>query len=77
MVSIFEKGFKVGNVACCGSGRYRGILNCGAEKYELCDNPSDYVFFDSVHPSEKAYQIFAQQMWNVSRPYSLKSLFQL
>jgi hypothetical protein len=38
------------------------------------------VFFDSGHPSEKAYQQFAEQMWsgppNVTGPYNLKALFE-
>ncbi|KAI9102952.1 hypothetical protein K1719_023391 [Acacia pycnantha] len=76
-------GFKEGDVACCGSGPYRGTLTCGGilgrTSYELCKNSSEYVFFDSVHPSDRANQFFAQQMWighlKVAAPYNLKSLF--
>ncbi|BFG24102.1 hypothetical protein CerSpe_103760 [Prunus speciosa] len=53
-------GFKEGKVACCGSGQYRGIDSCGGKRgvteYELCDNVSEYVYFDSGHPTERVYQ---------------------
>ena len=52
------KGFKEGGDACCGSGPYRGYSNCGigvaGKDYELCDNPSEYVLFDAVRPTERA-----------------------
>ncbi|KAG4394266.1 hypothetical protein GLYMA_03G263900v4 [Glycine max] len=77
-------GFKEGGVACCGSGPYRGNFSCGgkgAEKdYDLCENPSEYVFFDSVHPTERADQIISQFMWSghqsIAGPFNLKTLFQ-
>ncbi|KAF7813979.1 GDSL esterase/lipase 5 [Senna tora] len=76
-------GFKEGMVACCGSGPYRGYSTCGGRmgvKYELCENPSDHVFFDPSHYSERAAQIIAHQMWsgngNTTGPYNLRSLFQ-
>lgn len=76
-------GFEKGKVACCGSGPYRGILSCGgrgAEEYQLCDNPSDYLFFDGGHLTEKANNQLAKLMWsgnsNVIWPYNLKTLFQ-
>ncbi|KAI4355379.1 hypothetical protein L6164_004159 [Bauhinia variegata] len=77
-------GFKEGNVACCGTGPYRGFSSCGGKgavkEYELCDNPNNYVFFDSAHPTERANQFFAQQMWSgndsVTVPQNLKTLFE-
>ncbi|XP_022152560.1 GDSL esterase/lipase 1-like [Momordica charantia] len=76
--------FKEGKVACCGSGPFRGYSSCGGrngQEYELCGNPSEYLFFDGSHPSEKANQLFAQFLWNGSseiiRPYNLNVLFHL
>lgn len=47
--NFYNEGFKEGKMACCGSGPYRGVVNCGGKgsvkEYELCGNPSDYVFF--------------------------------
>ncbi|KAK9923840.1 hypothetical protein M0R45_032238 [Rubus argutus] len=76
-------GFKEGKKACCGSGPYRGINNCGGKgpgkEYELCDNPSDYVFFDGNHPTERASQQFSKLMWsgnsNFTWPCNIQELF--
>ncbi|MED6192498.1 hypothetical protein PIB30_010705 [Stylosanthes scabra] len=78
-------GFKGGSGGCCGSGPYRGVDTCGGNKgikeYELCDNPNDYVFFDSHHPSDKACQYFAKLIWDgnhtFNKPCNLNQLFQL
>ncbi|XVF01592.1 hypothetical protein REPUB_Repub04eG0101700 [Reevesia pubescens] len=77
-------GFKDATTACCGSGLYRGIYSCGGkrgiEEYELCENPGEIFFFDSYHPSEKAHQQFAKEMWSggsdVIWPYNIKALFE-
>ncbi|XP_007042987.2 PREDICTED: GDSL esterase/lipase 1 [Theobroma cacao] len=77
-------GFKDATTACCGSGVYRGTYSCGGKRgikeYELCENSSENFFFDSYHPSEKAFQQFAQEMWSggsdVISPYNIKQLFE-
>ncbi|XP_049387956.1 GDSL esterase/lipase 5-like [Solanum stenotomum] len=78
-------GFKISETACCGTGPFRGVLSCGGKRqvkeYELCNNVKDYLFFDSSHPSEKAYQKYTELLWNgtpdVVAPYNLKSFFEL
>ncbi|RDX84131.1 GDSL esterase/lipase 5 [Mucuna pruriens] len=64
-------GFEVGNSACCGGGPFRGDFSCGGkrgiEEYELCNNPNEYQFFDSLHPTDSAAQHFAKLMWNGKR----------
>ncbi|KAL4277615.1 hypothetical protein S245_072251 [Arachis hypogaea] len=78
-------GFKESGVACCGSGLYNGDYTCGGKRaskdYDLCKNPSDYVFFDSVHPTESVNKIFSQIMWSGNQtstgPYNLKTLFEV
>ncbi|OWM76403.1 GDSL esterase/lipase 1-like [Punica granatum] len=78
-------GFKEGKEACCGSGPYRGRSSCGGRngetEYELCANPSEYVFFDAGHPSEKVNKQVAELMWSGSTevigPYNLEALFKL
>ncbi|KAA8541591.1 hypothetical protein F0562_022743 [Nyssa sinensis] len=75
-------GFKEGKVACCGSGPYRG-KNCGGNngtaEYELCSNPSEYVWFDMAHTTEGANWQLAKLMWSgspkVTGPCNLKQLF--
>ncbi|KAK6787251.1 hypothetical protein RDI58_015776 [Solanum bulbocastanum] len=78
-------GFKISETACCGTGPFRGIFSCGGKRqvkeYELCKNVKDYLFFDSSHPSEQAYQKYTELLWNgtpvVVAPYNLKSFFKL
>ncbi|XP_055961665.1 GDSL esterase/lipase 1-like isoform X2 [Mercurialis annua] len=74
-------GFKETKTACCGSGPFRGIGQCGITKdYELCDNPSEYLFFDGSHPTEKSNKQIAKLMWSgnpkVISPYNLKTLLE-
>ncbi|GAV92024.1 Lipase_GDSL domain-containing protein [Cephalotus follicularis] len=73
-------GFKVVNDACCGSGVYHGV-NCGLGIYELCNNTSEYLFFDGSHQTEHAYSQLAELWWNgtstTTAPYTLKQLFEL
>ncbi|CAA7018496.1 unnamed protein product [Microthlaspi erraticum] len=79
-------GFKEVKKACCGSGPLRGINTCGgrmglSQSYELCENVTDYFFFDPFHLTEKVHQQIAELIWsgptNVTRPYNLKALFEL
>ncbi|KAJ0007788.1 hypothetical protein Pint_29350 [Pistacia integerrima] len=72
-------GFKEGKVACCGSGLYNG-QNCGVGSYKLCKNPSEYVFFDGGHTTQKTNRQLAELLWsggpNVTGPYNVKQLFE-
>ncbi|PIN01189.1 hypothetical protein CDL12_26310 [Handroanthus impetiginosus] len=68
-------GFKEGKKACCGTGHFNGIFSCGGKRvvkdYELCNNPSEFVFWDSYHLTERVYKQMADQMWS----RSLKKFF--
>lgn len=75
-------GFKEGKAACCGCGTYRGS-GCGErdgnEPYELCSNPSEYVWFDGAHTTEMANHQLAKLLWSgkpsVTGPHNMKQLF--
>ncbi|KAJ6776128.1 GDSL-LIKE LIPASE/ACYLHYDROLASE [Salix koriyanagi] len=73
-------GFEEVKKACCGSGPFRGSITCGQKVYQLCDNVSEYFFFDGIHPTEKANYQFAKLMWDGSpkivKPFNLKTLFE-
>lgn len=75
-----DYGFNGSAVACCGVGIDRGA-NCGMGNYELCDDPSEYVFFDGYHPSEAANTLIAKLLWsgspNVTEPLNFKELYEL
>lgn len=74
-------------MACCGSGPYRGIMSCGGKRgvteYQLCENVTDYVFFDSGHATERIYQQVSKLWWSHSTPdvtaryINLKELFEV
>ncbi|KAF7151358.1 hypothetical protein RHSIM_Rhsim02G0226600 [Rhododendron simsii] len=77
--------FEEGKSACCGSGPYRGVISCGGKRgvkeFELCSNPSEFVFFDAGHPTERLNKQLAQQMWSATTPsivgpYNLEALFE-
>ncbi|CAM8945343.1 unnamed protein product [Rhodiola kirilowii] len=78
-----QHGFKDGVNACCGMGPYRGTNTCGGTKsikhYDLCDEPADYVWWDSYHATEKLHEQVAEDLWDGPAsfigPYSRKSLF--
>jgi len=81
-------GFKEVETACCGTGKFRGVFSCGGKRivkeYALCKNINDYLFWDSIHFTEKTYMQIANEMWNninyIHPPhgsYSIKELFHL
>ncbi|KAA8534732.1 hypothetical protein F0562_029826 [Nyssa sinensis] len=75
--------FKEGVNACCGAGPYGGLFTCGGTKkvidYQLCDNPEDYIWWDSFHPTERIHEEFAKALWDgppfTVGPYNLQDLF--
>ncbi|XP_022777243.1 GDSL esterase/lipase 5-like [Durio zibethinus] len=80
-------GFKEGETACCGTGKYRGVFSCGGKrtvkKFELCKNPNEYVFWDSFHLTGKIYKQLANAMWSGTTnssgvgPHNMKKLFRI
>ncbi|MBA0864443.1 hypothetical protein Goshw_002950 [Gossypium schwendimanii] len=81
-------GFKEGETACCGTGEYRGVLSCGGKRpvkeFQLCKHPQKYVFWDSLHLTERTYKQLADQMWGGATsdshdvgPYNIKQLFRI
>ncbi|PON45110.1 Lipase [Parasponia andersonii] len=81
-----QYGFMEGKTACCGTGQFRGVFSCGGKRpvqeFQLCENPDEYVFWDSIHLTEKVYKQLADEMWRGTSnsltvgPYNLKDLFQ-
>ncbi|RAL37528.1 hypothetical protein DM860_000222 [Cuscuta australis] len=73
-------GLRDATEGCCGSGLYRGVLNCGGDGYQLCKDVRGHVFFDGAHANENVYEQCAELMWSgdsdVIWPYNLKTLVQ-
>lgn len=49
-------GFDKVDRGCCGTGLLEVTYLCNPRS-TLCPNVSDYVFFDSVHPTERTYYL--------------------
>ena len=51
----FEKG-------CCGSGKLEVSILCNEFEPETCTDYSNYVFWDSYHPTEAAYKSIVKEL---------------
>ncbi|XP_022955019.1 GDSL esterase/lipase At5g45960-like [Cucurbita moschata] len=52
--NVGKSGFEKVDVGCCGSGLLEMSLFCNY-KSPVCLDASRYLFFDAIHPTEKAY----------------------
>eukprot|EP00253_Pinus_taeda_P010115 PITA_10115 len=53
-------GFEVTGKACCGTGTIESGYLCNEATPFTCIDASKYVFFDSVHLTQKSYAIISQ-----------------
>lgn len=51
--------FEKANRGCCGTGLLEATFMCNPNSY-VCPNASKYVFWDSIHPTEKTYYLISQ-----------------
>ncbi|KAJ4710160.1 GDSL esterase/lipase [Melia azedarach] len=58
-----RSGFNVLDNGCCGVGAIEAGPLCNQFVTSTCANVSQYVFWDSAHPSERAYRILASPIW--------------
>ncbi|XP_027332633.1 GDSL esterase/lipase EXL3-like isoform X2 [Abrus precatorius] len=54
IVNYQTYGYKVGDRGCCGTGKIEVTFLCN-NLDPTCPNVSDYVFWDSFHPTESVY----------------------
>ncbi|CAH8316196.1 unnamed protein product [Eruca vesicaria subsp. sativa] len=58
-----KSGFTEATKGCCGTGTVETTsLLCNPKSYGTCPNATQYVFWDSVHPSEAANEILATSL---------------
>ncbi|KAI3455511.1 hypothetical protein Pfo_012174 [Paulownia fortunei] len=58
-----KNGFTEATRGCCGTGTVETtILLCNPKSIGTCPNATQYVFWDSVHPSQAANQILADSL---------------
>lgn len=48
-------GFLKTRRGCCGTGTYEAGPFCN-KHHPVCKNASQYLFWDSIHPGQSAYQ---------------------
>ncbi|XP_071741109.1 GDSL esterase/lipase At2g30220-like [Rutidosis leptorrhynchoides] len=56
-----KHGFRETLKGCCGTGLLEAGPIC-TPLTPLCHNASEYLFFDSIHPSEKAYRYVTESI---------------
>ncbi|XP_025883773.2 GDSL esterase/lipase At5g45960-like isoform X1 [Solanum lycopersicum] len=54
--------FEFVNIGCCGTGLLEFGLACNPMS-NICPNSSKYYWWDSVHPTEKAYDIISKTLF--------------
>jgi phospholipase/lecithinase/hemolysin len=54
-------GFTEANQGCCGNGLLAMGELCTVE-LPHCQSPEEYIFFDSVHPTQAAYKALADHV---------------
>ncbi|XVF81689.1 hypothetical protein PTKIN_Ptkin15bG0175600 [Pterospermum kingtungense] len=54
-----EYGFEVAEEGCCGTGLFETGFLCNRHNPFTCPDANKYVFWDSIHPSQKTNQIIS------------------
>ncbi|KAL5976588.1 hypothetical protein ACLOJK_020921 [Asimina triloba] len=57
-----DNGFFEARKACCGTGTIEVSLLCNSKSLGTCKNATEYVFWDSFHPSEAANSYLADSL---------------
>ncbi|CAA0407879.1 unnamed protein product [Arabidopsis thaliana] len=52
-------GFVEASLGCCGTGTYEYGETC--KDMQVCKDPTKYVFWDAVHPTQRMYQIIVKK----------------
>ncbi|CAN6286095.1 unnamed protein product [Urochloa humidicola] len=59
-----DYGFSETTRGCCGTGTIEVTGLCDARFVSVCDDVSAHVFFDSYHPTERAYRIIVNDIFD-------------
>ncbi|KAL5989525.1 hypothetical protein ACLOJK_010417 [Asimina triloba] len=65
-------GFVDSTDGCCGTGLFEVSIFC-TPRTEVCTDASKFVFFDSIHPTEKAYYVIFQAVRNLINSLTISS----
>ncbi|KAI5061371.1 hypothetical protein GOP47_0023876 [Adiantum capillus-veneris] len=71
-------GFKDSLHPCCALGPYGGVPICSTSINSICDDASQYVYWDFAHPTESAFSLAANWFLQGSppdvQPFNLQQL---
>uniref|UniRef100_A0A0D9XG52 GDSL esterase/lipase EXL3 n=2 Tax=Leersia perrieri TaxID=77586 RepID=A0A0D9XG52_9ORYZ len=56
-------GFDVSTRGCCGAGMFEVTLLCNEVTATTCADDRKYVFWDSFHPTERAYSVIVDYLY--------------
>lgn len=56
-------GFDVSAKGCCGTGEFEVSILCNRVTATTCPDDRKYVFWDSFHPTERAYSIMVDYLY--------------
>ncbi|CAM0879993.1 unnamed protein product [Alopecurus aequalis] len=57
-------GFSESTLGCCGTGMMEVSVLCNGVTSAVCGDVKDYLFWDSYHPTEKAYKILVDYVYD-------------
>ena len=57
-------GFRESTLGCCGTGMMEVSVLCNGVTSAVCGDVKDYLFWDSFHPTEKAYKILVDYVYD-------------
>ncbi|XP_047333066.1 GDSL esterase/lipase At5g08460-like [Impatiens glandulifera] len=71
-------GFNVTSEACCGYGKYKGVLICISPEM-ACEDASNHIWWDQFHPTDAVNAILADNVWSskhleICYPTNLKGM---
>lgn len=55
-------GFEVAEIGCCGTGAFEAGIFCHPDNPFTCTDADKYVFWDSIHPTEKTNKIVSHYL---------------
>ncbi|KAM0826626.1 hypothetical protein ACQ4PT_068760 [Festuca glaucescens] len=64
MVRPAGYGFTESTLGCCGTGMMEVSVLCNGVTSAVCGDVKDYLFWDSYHPTEKAYKILVDYVYD-------------
>ncbi|KAM0822247.1 hypothetical protein ACQ4PT_071615 [Festuca glaucescens] len=62
-------GFRETTLGCCGTGTIEVSTRCDARFDSVCDDVSQHVFFDSYHPTQPAYKVIVDYIFDHYRQF--------